>query len=88
MSTSNLSVTISPSTTASILWNGPTCQTCGARYLGSHKCSQADLVNRVNELLALLGQAPPAQANSGCPCRKENGGSGVCGCILGGPQVS
>lgn len=22
-----------------------------------------------------------------CPCRAENGGSGVCNCILGGPQV-
>lgn len=24
---------------------------------------------------------------SGCGCRKENGGSGVCGCIFGGPQI-
>lgn len=23
-----------------------------------------------------------------CPCRRENGGSGVCGCILGGPKVT
>lgn len=25
---------------------------------------------------------------STCPCRKENGGSGVCGCIFGGPQIT
>ena len=25
---------------------------------------------------------------SGCSCRKENGGSGVCGCILGGIQIT
>lgn len=24
---------------------------------------------------------------SGCPCRPENGGSGICGCIMGGPQI-
>lgn len=23
-----------------------------------------------------------------CPCRPENGGSGICGCILGGPVVT
>jgi hypothetical protein len=25
---------------------------------------------------------------AGCPCRPENGGSGVCGCTLGGPEVT
>lgn len=25
---------------------------------------------------------------SGCSCRPENGGSGVCGCIFGGPQIT
>lgn len=23
-----------------------------------------------------------------CPCRVENGGSGICGCVLGGLQVT
>lgn len=23
-----------------------------------------------------------------CPCRPENGGSGVCGCIMSGPKVT
>ena len=25
---------------------------------------------------------------SQCPCRPENGGSGICGCIFGGPQIT
>ena len=77
-----------------IAWNGPTCGTCGARYLGSHVCSHADITRRINELLALLDRQPgprcgPARDRmSGCPCRPENGGSGICGCILGGQQVT
>lgn len=23
-----------------------------------------------------------------CPCRPENGGSGICNCILGGPRIT
>ena len=30
----------------------------------------------------------PKYDTSGCPCRQENGGSGLCGCIFGGPQVT
>lgn len=75
-------------------WNGPICGTCGARYLESHACSHADIVRRVNELLALLDRQPapscvrPLDSTRACPCRPENGGSGVCGCTLGGPQVT
>lgn len=74
-----------------IVWNGPTCGTCGSRYLGTHQCSAADILRRVNELLGLIKLMPPQQPTdrtAGCPCRPENGGSGVCGCILGGPRIT
>lgn len=81
-------------TTGGCLWNGPVCPTCGARYLGSHTCATEDILRRVGELLRLLG--PPQQYDlrspydrtAGCPCRPENGGSGMCGCTLGGPQIT
>lgn len=25
---------------------------------------------------------------AGCSCRSENGGSGICGCVLGGPRIT
>jgi hypothetical protein len=86
-------VKITANTTANIAWNGPVCGTCGLRYLGSHRCSHEDITRRINELLALLKQQPQTRDNltfdrTGCPCRPENGGSGVCGCILSGPRVS
>lgn len=78
--------------TTGTLWNGPICPTCCARYLGTHVCTQADLIRRINELLALLGTVPAtnqaADPTRNCPCRPENGGSGVCGCVLGGPTVT
>lgn len=80
------------------LWNGGACGTCGALYVGSHTCSIEDLLRRADQLrdMALekfrgLGPEPtrgPIDRTAGCPCRPENGGSGVCGCILGGPQVT
>ena len=72
--------------TSSATWNGPICQTCRAYYLGSHACSAADLTRRIAELQAILDGR--SNATSGCPCRPENGGSGVCGCTLAGPQVT
>lgn len=79
-------------TSAGSLWNGPICPTCGARYLGSHRCSRDDIMRRINELMALLpgAQAPsaPGAGGNNCPCRPENGGSGICGCVLGGPQIT
>lgn len=30
----------------------------------------------------------PVDRTASCPCRPENGGSGVCGCVLGGPKVT
>lgn len=73
--------------TVSTSWNGGVCGTCGARYLGPHTCSQNDILRRIQELSLLLAGAPKDRA-TGCPCRPENGGRGVCGCTLGGPQVT
>lgn len=75
------------------IWNGGWCGTCGARHLGSHACSQEDILRRVQELLALLPGTPrvscrPSPAREGCPCRPENGGSGVCGCTLSATAVT
>lgn len=80
-------------------WNGPVCPTCDKPYLGVHSCSPVDLLAKADRLreLALRRFAemqpqptvgPPSDRTAGCPCRPENGGSGVCGCILGGPQVT
>lgn len=85
-------------------WNGPVCTTCGACYLRSHKCSPEDIKRRIAELLDLLGCPGCGQHINGahfcpgpqdakdysetCPCNPKNGGSGVCGCILGGPRIT
>lgn len=78
-------------TTTGLLWNGPICPTCSACYLGTHQCDAADLLRKAAELteMARRLQSPPLPVDrtAGCPCRPENGGSGVCGCILGGYQI-
>jgi hypothetical protein len=85
------------STTNALAWNGPTCGICGVRWLGSHSCRNADILRRIGELAALLKPEPmeaPRQRGlapdptGSCSCRPENGGSGVCGCILGGLKVT
>lgn len=72
--------------------NGPICYRCGATYIGSHACTCADFDRRIAALEQLRDQtcAPVATQDqtSTCPCRPENGGSGVCGCIRGGPTVT
>lgn len=76
---------------AVVAWNGGVCQVCTARYLGSHQCSADDLIRRAQELLRMAQGCSPgdsADVTTGCPCRPENGGSGVCGCVLGGPKVT
>ena len=73
------------------LWNGPVCSTCGARYLDLHRCSREDIARRIAELARLMDviDAPrPVDRMAGCPCRKENGGSGICGCVLGGMTIT
>lgn len=78
--------------TSGILWNGPLCPTCGKGYLGAHQCDPVDLLRKAAELteMARRLQSPsqPVDRTAGCPCRKENGGSGVCGCVLSGPQIT
>jgi hypothetical protein len=78
--------------TKHVLHNGPVCMTCGARYIGHHECSAADIQRRINELLSLLpgtrdDSCRPSPTRD-CRCHPENGGSGVCGCVLGGPKVT
>lgn len=77
----------------SVAWNGPICPTCGARYLGAHTCSREDLQKRIIELAQQMVSAPSSgecltAGTRNCPCRPENGGSGICGCVLGGPQIT
>ena len=43
-------------------------------------------LRRFESLNPQLARGP--RDTSACPCRRENGGSGVCGCTLGGPQVT
>jgi hypothetical protein len=67
-------------------WNGPI---CGTGYLGSHRCSREDIARRIAELARLMDATDaPANRTAGCPCRPENGGSGVCGCIMGGATIT
>lgn len=84
------------SSTSSTTWNGGTCSTCGALWINRHECSVMDLVRRADELRdmalkkfeALNPQPTTGSPAKTCPCRPENGGSGVCGCTLGGPKVT
>lgn len=72
-----------------ISWNGPVCPTCSACYLGSHRCSREDLARKIAELARLMDTTQQTtDRTAGCPCRQENGGSGVCGCVLGGIQIT
>lgn len=68
-------ITFSTATTG-MVHNGPVCPTCGARYLGHHTCSHADIVRRINELLALLNRPGEARGTvdttRNCPCRPES----------------
>lgn len=50
----------------------PVCNQCGQAWSEGHACATAWPLDRMH----------------GCPCKPENGGSGVCGCILGGPSVT
>jgi hypothetical protein len=76
-------------------WNGPSCANCGKGYLGVHQCAPADIMARIRHLMDLLADAASARPGrdlpdrtASCPCRPENGGSGVCGCILSGTKVT
>lgn len=80
----------------------PTCartyvgvHTCSVEDLvrrASELREQADkLIEQALTRFASLGPQPtlgPTERVAGCPCRIENGGSGVCGCTLGGPKVT
>lgn len=73
----------------SYTWNGPVCPTCNATYVGAHRCSRADLARRIAELARLMDSATETRVTmKSCPCQPENGGSGVCGCILGGMTIT
>lgn len=50
----------------------PVCNQCGESWTTGHQCATSAPMDRMRQ----------------CPCRPENGGSGVCGCILGGLQVT
>ena len=85
---------VSISSTMGVAWNGPVCQTCGKGYLGTHECAPADLLRRAADLIERAGRcsqpstAEPVDRMTHCPCRPENGGSGICGCVLSGPTIT
>lgn len=74
------------------LHNGPVCTVCGKCYIGTHQCDPSDLLRRAQELIDLAQRMPvraaPVDRTASCPCRPENGGSGICGCIMGGLQIT
>lgn len=87
-------VTVNPSWTH----NGPVCPTCRRGYIGQHTCSPAILRGIIDHLSRRIDEIEQAEVQRsartnadyarGCPCNPANGGSGVCGCILGGPQIT
>lgn len=80
--------------------NGPVCATCGRGYISAHSCNPADLLRKAADLIDTArglqahertmqrAVADPVDRTAGCPCRPENGGSGICGCIMGGVQIT
>lgn len=79
--------------TTAMSHNGPICATCDRPYIGTHHCAPADLYAKAARLIDMargmsMTQSHPVDRTAGCPCRPENGGSGVCGCIMGGPQIT
>jgi len=83
------------------LWNGPVCWDCGKPYVAYHSCDPADLekkaallqekadvLRRQRDTMISWSYSSNSRDNSECPCRRENGGSGVCGCALGGTQIT
>lgn len=77
-------------------WQCPNCNSIWSPYLDH--CPSCNITKESNlicrcpkDLIGHLSSCPMSwqhNRNVSCPCRKENGGSGVCGCILGGPQVT
>jgi len=47
-----------------------------------------DIMNCINCNKARTIKTFKAYDTSGCPCRPENGGNGVCGCILNNLVIS
>jgi hypothetical protein len=84
--------TIHTGSTTNPTWNGAICQTCSKGHLGMHTCSPADLLRKAADLIERARQIEHrtmhVNRTASCPCRPENGGSGVCGCVLGGPQIT
>lgn len=77
----------------STTWNGGHCPTCGANWLNSHACTREDIARRIGELADLLRTMQPQEHVSPPKWRRANGcdacrRSGVCGCILSGPEVT
>ncbi len=89
MTTAGGTTNATATTITGFAWNGPICQRCDARWLGRHTCSIEDIQRRIHSLQAEIDRLrQPQDGTALCPCRPENGGSGVCGCILGGPQIT
>jgi hypothetical protein len=83
--------------------NGPVCHVCMVPYIGIHRCRPEHIEARIDWLQDYLRarydeifreatpvdvHISPGMRTRSCPCRRENGGSGVCGCVLGGPEVT
>ena len=53
----------------------PVCNLCGEPWEAGHDCTTGRLPES------------PLDRTRHCPCRVENGGSGICGCILGSQVI-
>lgn len=85
-------ISVSNTATTTHAWNGPTCPTCHRGYIGAHQCQVADLWIEVRRLMQriteLSAPQPTVTYAEQCPCNPARGGSGVCGCILGGTRIT
>jgi len=78
-------------------WNGGICTVCNTKWIDYHECDAKDLIDTAKRLLDRAEEILQkdnfkrdnwSDARQSCPCRPENGGSGICGCILGGFRVT
>lgn len=72
-------VTFHQSTSVGQLWNGGYCKSCGDRETPGHVCTHKWVRVPIDQTV---------DRTASCPCRPENGGSGICGCVLSGARIT
>ncbi|KAB2809272.1 hypothetical protein F9L07_19720 [Pimelobacter simplex] len=81
-----MTMTTTNATTGGVAWNGGVCHLCSRLYLGSHRCSPIDLLDRAEQLQRIarerFEEMNPQEI--GCAC----GNRGACASVLCAPKVT